>query len=84
MLSPDVSLVRVDRWQALTPNQRRGFAPLCPDLVIELASPSDTGPRGATALRRKMATYLGLAEIQFPMTNSRQHDYQSFSRNMAL
>jgi Uma2 family endonuclease len=54
VLSPDVSLVRVDRWQALTPNQRRGFAPLCPDLVIELASPSDTGPRGATALRRKM------------------------------
>jgi Uma2 family endonuclease len=54
VLSPDVSLVRVDRWQTLTPNQRRGFAPLCPDLVIELASPSDTGPRSATALRRKM------------------------------
>jgi Uma2 family endonuclease len=58
VLSPDASVVRDDRWQALTPEQRRGFPPLCPDLVIELASPSDEGPRGATALRRKMATYL--------------------------
>jgi Uma2 family endonuclease len=34
-----------------------GFAPLCPDLVVELASPSDEGPRGAAALRRKMELY---------------------------
>ncbi len=58
VLSPDASAVRLERWQALTPEQRRGFPPLCPDLVIELASPSDEGPRGATALRRKMGTYL--------------------------
>jgi Uma2 family endonuclease len=57
VLSPDVSLVRKDRWQALTPEQRHGFPPLCPDLVIELASPSDEGPRGVTALRRKMDQY---------------------------
>ena len=54
VLSPDASLVQHERWQALTPEQRRGFAPLCPDLVVELASPSDEGPRGLTALRRKM------------------------------
>ncbi len=57
VLSPDASLVRLERWQALTPQERRGFAPLCPDLVVELASPSDEGPRGLTALRRKMAAY---------------------------
>jgi len=57
VVSPDASLVRLDRWQALTPEQRRGFAPLCPDLVVELASPSDEGPRGLTALRQKMAAY---------------------------
>lgn len=57
VLSPDASLVRLERWQALTPEQRRGFAPLCPDLVVELASPSDEGPRGLAALRRKMAAY---------------------------
>ena len=57
VLSPDASLVALDRWQALTAEQRRGFAPLCPDLVIELASPSDEGPRGLSALRQKMAAY---------------------------
>jgi Uma2 family endonuclease len=57
VLSPDASLVLEERWQALTPQQRRGFPPLCPDLVIELVSPSDEGPRGVTALRRKMAQY---------------------------
>jgi len=30
---------------------------LSPDLVIELASASDSGPRGADALRRKMGLY---------------------------
>jgi len=57
VLSPDAALVRLDRWQALTSEQRRGFPPLCPDLVVELASPSDEGPRGVTALRHKMGTY---------------------------
>jgi Uma2 family endonuclease len=56
VLSPDASLVRLDRWQALTPEQRRGFAPLFPDLVVELASPSDEGPPTLTALPSKMAS----------------------------
>ena len=42
--------MRLDRWQALTHDQRRGFAPLCPDLVVELASPGDEGPRGLGAM----------------------------------
>lgn len=57
VLSPDASAVRLERWQALRPEQRRSFPPLCPDLVVELASASDEGPRGLTALRRKMAAY---------------------------
>jgi Uma2 family endonuclease len=57
VLSPDASLLRQERWQALTPAQRRGFPPLCPDLVVELASPSDDGPRGISALRLKMDLY---------------------------
>lgn len=57
VLSPDTSLVALDRWQALTPEQRRRIPPLCPDLVVELASPCDEGPRGLTALRQKMAAY---------------------------
>ncbi len=57
VLSPDAALMRLERWQALTPEQRRSFPPLCPDLVVELASPSDEGPRGVSALRRKMELY---------------------------
>ena len=57
VLSPDASLVALNRWQALSDAERRGFAPLCPDLVVELASPSDDGPRSLTALRQKMAAY---------------------------
>ena len=57
VLSPDAALVLEDRWQTLSPEQRRSFPPLCPDLVIELASPSDEGPRGVMALRRKMEQY---------------------------
>jgi Uma2 family endonuclease len=39
VLSPDASLVHLERWQALTPEQRRSLPPLCPDLLVELASP---------------------------------------------
>jgi Uma2 family endonuclease len=52
--SPDASVVRLDRWQALSEAEREGFAPICPDLVVELASPSDE----PQALRRKMAAYM--------------------------
>ena len=58
VLSPDACALRLERWQALTPEQRRGFPPLCPELVVELASPSDEGPRGLTALRQKMNAYI--------------------------
>ena len=57
VLSPDAALVGLDRWEALSAEQRRSFAPLCPDLVVELASSSDDGVRGVAALRRKMERY---------------------------
>jgi Uma2 family endonuclease len=52
--SPDASVVRLDRWQALSEAEREGFPPLCPDLVVELASLSDE----PQALRHKMAAYM--------------------------
>jgi len=57
VLSPDAALVLEERWQGLSPEQRRSFPPLSPDLVIELASTSDEGRRGVAALRRKMDLY---------------------------
>ena len=39
--APDASWVRREKWTALSPRQRQRFAPLCPDFVIEVDSPSD-------------------------------------------
>ncbi|MGH7436361.1 MAG: Uma2 family endonuclease [Polyangiaceae bacterium] len=39
--SPDVAWVRRERWDALSPEAKRKFAPLCPDFVVDLRSPSE-------------------------------------------
>ncbi|XGV96297.1 MAG: Uma2 family endonuclease [Leptolyngbya sp. BL-A-14] len=52
--SPDASWIRLERWQALTEEQKASFAPICPDFVIELRSSSDT----LTSLQDKMKEYL--------------------------
>ncbi|MGA1263731.1 MAG: Uma2 family endonuclease [Prochlorothrix sp.] len=53
--SPDVSWIPLEKWQALTPEQRRGFLPLCPDFVIELLSPSDSWTQGQAKLEEYLA-----------------------------
>ena len=52
--SPDASWVRRDRWDALTPEERQGFAPLCPDFVVELLSPSDSVKIAQAKMREYM------------------------------
>ncbi|MGH2453028.1 MAG: Uma2 family endonuclease [bacterium] len=51
---PDASWVRRERWSALTPAQRKGFGPMCPDAVFEIRSHSDS----LSDLREKMRMYL--------------------------
>ena len=52
--SPDTSWVCQERWDALTPEQSRGFAPLCPDFVVELRSETDS----LKTLQAKMTEYM--------------------------
>jgi Uma2 family endonuclease len=52
--SPDAAWIRLERWEALTPEEREGFAPICPDLVVELRSTSDD----LKSLREKMREYM--------------------------
>jgi Uma2 family endonuclease len=52
--SPDAAWVRQDRWDALTPEQQEGFAPLCPDFVVELRSTHDN----LAPLQAKMQEYM--------------------------
>jgi Uma2 family endonuclease len=51
--SPDASWVCQERWDALTPEQKESFIPLCPDFVVELRSKSDR----MEPLRAKMREY---------------------------
>lgn len=38
----DASWIAKDRWNALTPDQKSGFAHICPDFVVELRSPTES------------------------------------------
>jgi len=40
--SPDAAWILLERWDALTPEERETFPPICPDFVVELRSPSDS------------------------------------------
>jgi Uma2 family endonuclease len=51
--SPDLAWVRRSRWDKLTAKQKARFAPLCPDFVGEICSPSDRLP----AVRATMQEY---------------------------
>ena len=56
--SPDVSWVRLERWNALTSKEKKGFPPIAPDFVIELVSPSDLTSQRYEDLQNKMQEYL--------------------------
>jgi Uma2 family endonuclease len=52
--SPDAAWVKLEKWQAIPLEQRRKFAPICPDFVVELRSPSDN----LKPLQEKMEEYI--------------------------
>lgn len=52
--SPDVSWIEITRWNSLTDKQKRGFAPIDPDFVIELMSPTDD----LLVTQQKMTEYM--------------------------
>ncbi|MGB5635045.1 MAG: Uma2 family endonuclease [Waterburya sp.] len=56
--SPDVSWIKLDRWNQLTEAQQDGFPPLAPDFIIELVSPSDLKNQRYEDLQAKMREYL--------------------------
>jgi Uma2 family endonuclease len=52
--SPDVAWVKKERWDALTPEQKKKFPPIAPDFVLELMSPTDT----LREIQAKMQEYM--------------------------
>ncbi|MEK0194933.1 MAG: Uma2 family endonuclease [Oscillatoriales cyanobacterium] len=61
-ISPDSAWVRRDRWDALTPEQKEKFAPICPDFVVELReaklSRRESASDSLEKLRAKMKVYI--------------------------
>lgn len=52
--SPDVSWIRLERWNALSKDKRQKFAKIAPDFVIELRSETDR----LKDLQKKMREYI--------------------------
>ena len=52
--SPDAAWVKSERYDALTKVQKEGFAPVTPDFVLELRSPTDS----LNVLEAKLEEYL--------------------------
>ena len=61
-ISPDAAWVRRDRWDALTAEERKKFAPICPDFVVELREAKLSRRESTTdsleKLRAKMKVYV--------------------------
>jgi Uma2 family endonuclease len=53
MRAPDAAWVKLSRLKKLSRQDKERFLPLCPDFVIEVASPTDT----LSSLREKMKEY---------------------------
>ena len=58
--SPDASWIKLERWNALSPEQQDKFAPICPDFVVELRSASDN----LKPLPEKMQEYMREPGVQ--------------------
>lgn len=76
-LAPDSSWLKMDRWDALTPEEQNKFAPLCPDFVVELMSPSDTLPK----TREKMKEYMDNGAELGWLINRKQRQVEIYRPN---
>lgn len=54
MLSPDCSWMTHEKWNSISEEDQRKFAPLCPDFIIELRSKTDN----IKTLKTKMGNWL--------------------------
>ncbi|MFB2897860.1 Uma2 family endonuclease [Aerosakkonemataceae cyanobacterium BLCC-F50] len=52
--SSDAAWIKLEKWQSLTPEQQQKFAPVCPDFIVELRSPSDN----LQTLKDKLQEYI--------------------------
>ncbi|MBE9232013.1 Uma2 family endonuclease [Cuspidothrix issatschenkoi LEGE 03284] len=58
--SPDASWIKLERWDALTDEEKQKFPPICPDFVIELLSSSDSLKTTQEKMREYIDNGVGL------------------------
>jgi Uma2 family endonuclease len=78
--SPDAAWIRRERWEALTPEQRRKFPPIAPDFVIELRSATEDLDK----LRQKMLEYLDAGVQLGWLINPQQRQVEIYRPGQAV
>ncbi len=68
--SPDASWISSDRWNALSAEDKSGFARICPDFVVELRSPSDSLPDLEAKMEKYMANGASLGWLIDPLSKT--------------
>ena len=72
--SPDASWVKLERWNALTDEEKQKFPPICPDFVIELLSPSDS----LKTTQEKMEEYIDNGVCLGILINRKSHQVEIY------
>jgi Uma2 family endonuclease len=78
--SPDASWVKIERWDALTQEEKERFAPLCPDFVVELMSPRDNLEK----TRAKMREYMENGASLGWLINRKQQQVEIYRQNQEV
>ncbi|MEO8894073.1 MAG: Uma2 family endonuclease [Coleofasciculaceae cyanobacterium] len=78
--SPDAAWIRRERWEALTPEQRKRFPPIAPDFIIELRSASDN----LAILREKMSEYLDAGVQLAWLINPQQQQVEVYQQQQQV
>ena len=78
--SPDASWVKMERLNALTQDEKDRFAPLCPDFVVELMSPSDTLEK----TRAKIQEYMDNGASLGWLINRKQQQIELYRPNQEV
>jgi Uma2 family endonuclease len=74
--SPDASWIKLERWNALTDEEKQKFPPICPDLVIELLSPSDS----LKTTQEKMEEYIDNGVCLGILINRKSHQVEIYKQ----
>ena len=69
--------MKIERWNALSEAEKERFAPLCPDFVVELMSPSDSLEK----TRAKMREYIENGARLGWLINRRQQQVEIYRPN---